>query len=49
VVQAYLERDFKFFGVLEHKVEMALPHKVKNKLKTHFTSLEKEYERPPSF
>ncbi len=28
---------------------MALPDKVKNKFKTHFTSLNKEYEKPNSF
>ena len=47
-VQAYLDDDFQFFGTLEHNVDMTLPDKVK-KLKSHFTSLEKEYERPTSF
>ena len=48
-VQAYLEEDIEFFGALEHNVEKDLPVKMKKKLKTHFTSLEKEYERPTSF
>jgi hypothetical protein len=34
---------------LEHNVEKALPDKMKKKIKTHFTSLEKEYEKPTSF
>ena len=48
-VQAYLEEDIEFFGALEHNVEKDLPVKMKKKLKTHFTSLEKEYKRPTSF
>ena len=48
-VQAYLEEDLEFFGALEHNVEKELPAKIKKKLKTHFTSLEKEYETPKSF
>jgi hypothetical protein len=47
-VQAYLEDDFQFFKALDHNVDMTLPDKVK-KLKTHFTSSEKEYKRPTSF
>ncbi len=48
-VQAYLEEDLEFFGALEHNVEKELPVKIKKKLKTHFTYLEKEYEKPKSF
>jgi hypothetical protein len=47
-VQTYLEEDFEFFGALEHNVEKELPVKLK-KLTTHFTSLEKEHEKPTSF
>ena len=48
-VQAYLEEDLEFFGALEHNVEKELPAKMMKKLKTHFTYLEKEYEKPKSF
>ena len=48
-VQAYLEEDFEFFGALKHNVEKELPVKMQEKLKTHFTSFEKEYEKPTSF
>jgi hypothetical protein len=48
-VQAYLEEDLEFFGALEHNVEKELHAKIKKKLKTHFASLEKEYETPKSF
>ncbi len=48
-VQAYLDEDLEFFGALEQKVEKELPVKMKKKLKTHFASLEKEYEKPKSF
>jgi hypothetical protein len=48
-VQAYLEEDLEFFGALEHNVEKQLPAKMMKKLKTHFTYLEKEYEKPKSF
>ncbi len=48
-VQAYLEEDLEFFGALEHNVEKELPAKMMKKLKTHFTYLKKEYEKPTSF
>ena len=48
-VQAYLDEDLEFFGAFEQKVEKELPIKMKKKLKTHFASLEKEYEKPKSF
>ena len=47
--QSYLEEDLEFFHGLEHNVESKLPVKVKQKLKSHFKSLEKEYETPTSF
>lgn len=44
--QSYLEEDLEFFDGLEHNVESKLPVKVKQKLKSHFKSLKKEYETP---
>ena len=48
-VRSYLEEDFNFFNGLEHNIEESIPVKVKKKLKSHFKSLDEEYEEPTSF
>ena len=48
-VRSYLEEDFNFFDGLEHNIEESIPVKVKKKLKSHFKSLDEEYEEPTSF
>ena len=48
-MKSYLEDNINFFGGLEHNIEESIPVKVKKKLKSHFKSLDEEYEEPTSF
>ena len=48
-MRSYLEEDFNFFDGLEHNIEESIQVKVKKKLKSHFKSLDEEYEEPTSF
>ena len=48
-VRSYLEEHFNFFDGFEYNIDESIPVKVKKKLKSHFKSLDEEYEKPTSF